>query len=404
MIQRTGANVLVGLAIFTGVFNSSPAPAQGEDTSVITVEGLAAAVQPIVEPVPVTGTLTPPRQALLSAEVEGLVSGIYVDVGHRVKKDQPLLELDPELNQIARDAALAAVERSREALADSRRRLDEAQRLVGDKHIAESTVKSLASEVRIRDAELRAAQIEARRQEALLERHRIMAPFSGAVSRREAELGEWVQPGVALFELVSAERLRADFQVPQRFYSRIDPGTPLDVRFDAGGERGHTDRIYRAKVQYKVPLSTSGARTFLLRTELPRTENAGGETPELIPGMSVSATLLLGTQRRSIAIPRDAVLRYPDGRITVWLAEKFSAWGKPATVREQQVTTGLSFEGLIEIRSGLEAGQIVITRGNESLREGQTVILRKAPERSAPRFPRLEEPPCLSTSSATAFW
>ncbi|SDZ77655.1 efflux RND transporter periplasmic adaptor subunit [Microbulbifer marinus] len=342
--------------------------AQDDKGDAITVEAVTARQQAIVEPVPVTGTLTPSRQAMLSAEVDGLVSEIHVDVGNRVKKGQPLLELDPELNVIARDAALAEVERSREALAESRRRLGEAQRLIGDNHIAETEVEALASQVRIRNAELRRAQIEAKHQEALLRRHKISAPFDGAISQRFAELGEWVEPGVNLFELVSADGLRADFQVPQRVYARIDPKTPLEVRFDTD-----SDHTYKASVQHKVPLSSSGARTFMLRTEI-----ATDSTPELIPGMSVSATLLLGSGRRSVAIPRDAVLRYPDGRITVWVAEKFNGWGKAARVREQQVSIGLGFAGLIEIRSGLKEGQVVVTRGNESLQEGQTVILRQA--------------------------
>lgn len=371
--NRSRTHPLLGLAFVACAFPPPLIFAQESDNAAITVEAVPVSARPIVEPVPVTGTLTPPRQAALSTEVEGLVSAIHADIGHRVDKGQPLLELDPELNEIARDAALAEVERSREALADARRRLGEAQRLVGDNHIAETEVKSRASEVRIRNAELRAAEIEARRQEALLQRHRIEAPFSGAISSRAAELGEWVSPGTELFELVSADRLRADFQVPQRFYSRIDPGTPLEVRFDTGDNRIQAAKTYKANVQYKVPLSTSGARTFLLRTEI-----AGRESPELIPGMSVSATLLLGTDRRGIAVPRDAVLRYPDGRITVWVVETFSRWDEAATVREQPISTGLSFDGLIEIRSGLEAGQVVITQGNESLQEGQQVILRKA--------------------------
>ncbi|WP_250464115.1 efflux RND transporter periplasmic adaptor subunit [Microbulbifer litoralis] len=371
--NRSLTHPLLGLAFVACAFPPPLIFAQENDNAAITVEAVPVSARPIVEPVPVTGTLTPPRQAALSTEVEGLVSAIHADIGHRVDKGQPLLELDPELNEIARDAALAEVERSREALADARRRLGEAQRLVGDNHIAETEVKSRASEVRIRNAELRAAEIEARRQEALLQRHRIEAPFSGAISSRAAELGEWVSPGTELFELVSADRLRADFQVPQRFYSRIDPGTPLEVRFDTGDNRIQAAKTYKANVQYKVPLSTSGARTFLLRTEI-----TGRESPELIPGMSVSATLLLGTDRRGIAVPRDAVLRYPDGRITVWVVETFSRWDEAATVREQPISTGLSFDGLIEIRSGLEAGQVVITQGNESLQEGQQVILRKA--------------------------
>ena len=366
---RTPVTVLTLLIIAGSSLAAVVAVAEDAQKPRIAVEAVAVSRQPIVELVPVNGTLTPPRQAIVSTEVEGLVSKMHVDVGNRVETGQLLLELDPELNTIARDAALANVERNREALADSRRRLGEAQSLVGDNYIAETEVLALASEVRIREAELRAAEIEAKRQEALLRRHRILAPFPGTVSDKLAELGEWVEPGVELFELVDARQLKADFEVPQRYFGRIREDTEISVQFD-----GNDARTYRARVLHKVPLSRSGARTFILRTVI-----EGKDVPPMIAGMSVSANLRLGTERRAIAIPRDAVLRYPDGRITVWVAPPGSQWNQPARVKEQQVATGLSFDGRLEITRGLEPGQIVITRGNESLQPGQSVILKKAP-------------------------
>lgn len=365
---RTPVKFLTLLIITRSLLAAVIAFAEDAPEPRITVEAVAVSRQPIVELVPVNGTLTPPRQAIVSTEVEGLVSKMYVDVGNRVEAGQALLELDPELNAIARDAALADVERSREALADSRRRLREAQALVGDNYIAETEVLALSSEVRIREAELRTAEIEAKRQEALLRRHRIVAPFPGTVSQKLAELGEWVEPGVELFELVDAQQLKADLEVPQRYFGRIREDTRISVQLS-----GDDTRTYKARVLHKVPLSRSGARTFVLRTVI-----EGKDVPQMIAGMSVSANLHLGTERRAIAIPRDAVLRYPDGRVTVWVAAPGSQWNQSAKVNEVQVATGLSFNGRLEITRGLKPGEIVITRGNESLQPGQSVILKKA--------------------------
>ncbi|SDK10989.1 efflux RND transporter periplasmic adaptor subunit [Microbulbifer yueqingensis] len=342
--------------------------AQAQEAGPIAVEAIAARSRPIVESIPVNGTLTPPRLALISTEVAGLVSKVHADLGHRIRSGEPLLELDRELNSIARDAALADVERRRTLLADARRRLGEAQALLGDNYIAESDVETLTSQAQVAQAELRAAEIEARRQTALLRRHQVNAPFTGIVSRKLAEVGEWVEPGTELFEVVSTEHLYADLQVPQRYYARIGEQTPLRLAFDTGD-----DRTYRATMLRKVPLSGSGARTFVLRTEI-----VDEGQPALIPGMSVSAQLRLGTERQAVAIPRDALTRYPDGRITVWVATDFGGWDKPASVTEKLVTTGLGFDGLVEIRSGLSPGQVVITRGNESLQEGQRVLVRQA--------------------------
>jgi multidrug efflux pump subunit AcrA (membrane-fusion protein) len=69
-------------------------------------------------------------------------------------------------------------------------------------------------------------------------------------------------------------------------------------------------------------------------------------------------------------IPRGAVIRYPDGRTTVWLLDRDD---DRLVARERQVELGRSFDGLVHIRDGLEAGTRVVVRGNETLRPGQPV-------------------------------
>ncbi len=105
------------------------------------------------------------------------------------------------------------------------------------------------------------------------------------------------------------------------------------------------------------------------------------QQPELIPGMSARAVLNLVVDDAGIVAPRDALLRYPDGRVSVWVVE---TTGDKSRVREQQVSLGLAFNHLVEIRSGLEVGQQVVVRGNEALRADQAVTLENATGESLP--------------------
>lgn len=331
--------------------------------SPIRVETTIAQERDLVNEVPLTGSVSSSRIALLSTQVAGLIAELHVDAGDRVRRGDAILELDRELSEIALDSAEASAARAKESLADSQRRLQEAERLETQNNIAASEVRSLEAQVRIDAAALRAAQAEVRRREAELARHRLNAPFDGTVSRKLAEVGEWLSPGTEIVELVGTEQLRMDFQVPQRFYPDIDGTTRLAIQFDA-----HPGRTFSARVHRKVPLSSQDARTFLLRAVL---ENDAA--PLLIPGMSISASLQLALGRRGVVIPRDALFRYPDGRVSVWTVTDRNAESNRAKAREQLVDTGLSFAGMVEIRSGLEAGQQVITRGNETLRDEQPV-------------------------------
>jgi RND family efflux transporter MFP subunit len=341
------------------LFGASPASAQQNAPTVVVSRAEQAA---LIEEVPLTGTVVSPRIAELSTEVSGIVAEIGVELGDRVDAGQQILRLNSELEALTLDAARASTEQARHELADARRRLAEVRKL-GEVQ-SQSVAASIASEVQIDVARLRYAQAEEKRQAARLKRHRLSAPFAGLISRKLVEQGEWIQPGQTVVELVALDELRIDFQAPQSVYAKIGDSTRLRVSFDALPGRQFDGRIERI-----IPVNDPISRTFVIRTALDKTG------VRLTPGMSASAVLRLDNGARGVALPRDAIIRYPDGRVTVWVAE---ADGEQTRVRELHVQTGLSFGGRVAITSGIEAGALVVVRGNESLYEGQTVILREA--------------------------
>ncbi|MEO1034856.1 MAG: efflux RND transporter periplasmic adaptor subunit [Pseudomonadota bacterium] len=319
--------------------------------------------RPIVQIVTVSGTVTSPSSALLSPAIGGLVERINVDAGDRVAVGAVLVTLDRELASLAMDRATAEETQAQIALSDSRRRLREAEDVGPERGIAKSTIESLRAEVIQDEAALDATTAALSEQRAIVARHEIKAPFAGVVSRRIAQVGEWVAPGNGLVELVATDGLRFDFQVPQTYFAQIDADGQVSLRIDA-----LPDQEIAGVIQAIVPVNDPGARTFLLRVVM-----AAGSNAAVTPGMSARATLRIDAGRRAVVVPRDAIIRYPDGRKAVWVAESN---GSQTTVREQRVETGIEFDGLVEVRSGLTAGLAVVSRGNESLREGEVVTER----------------------------
>jgi len=323
------------------------------------VEVARAERAPIVEEVRLTGTLTSPRTARLASEVAGRIARLHVDAGDRVEAGEVLLELDEQLARLELEQARAAEREAGADLADAERRLAEARALASSQSFAETEVRSRAAAVERARAELARLRAASAYRAALVERHRLRAPFAGVVARREAELGEWVAPESPVLHLVAVDRLRLELQVPQGYFARIAPGTPLEVRLDApAGEP------LRTRVSELVPVSDPATRTFLVRA---RIDNAAGT---MTPGMSARAVIALGTGREGVVVPRDALIRHPDGRTVVWAAH---GQGATRVVRARRVETGLAFGQRVEITTGLEAGTPVVVRGNESLREGQEV-------------------------------
>ena len=312
-----------------------------------------------------TGTVTSPRTAVLSTAVAGLVAELSIDEGHRVETGDALLKLDAELAQLALERALAEVRQREIAVADARRRFTEAEKVGTQRGIARTQIESLRAEVSSDEAALLASQAAAREQQAIVARHTLKAPFAGVISERFAELGEWVNPGNGLLELVATDNLRFDFRVGQENYAALSPDTPVEITLDAVAGRsisGHVDTI--------VPIKNPSARTFLVRVLADTTE--ADSSLLITPGMSARGKINVDAGRSSVAVSRDAILRFPDGRMTVWVVDSS---GELPVVHERVVRAGFEFDGVVEISSGLAGGDVVVVRGNETLQEGQSVSI-----------------------------
>jgi len=316
---------------------------------------------PVSEVVRLTGTVTAARAARLSPATSGLVTALAVDAGSRVQTGDILLELDGELADWQAQSADAALRAARVSLEDARRRLGEARALAPQRSIAETLVHDLAAEVARNEAALQQAEAEAGYRHAVLERHQLRAPFDGVVAAKLSEVGEWVAPGEAVLELVATGDLRVDFPVAEDYFQRMRAGDSVTFTRGAAGRVPH-----RGTVSTVVPVTDPGARTFLLRVD------PGDAGADLSPGMSVHGQLHLDAGRRAPVVPRDAIIRHPDGRVIVWTVQRDG--GEPV-VTERLVETGLAFDDLVEIRSGLETGARVVVKGNEALYVGQPVTV-----------------------------
>ncbi|MBT8121265.1 MAG: efflux RND transporter periplasmic adaptor subunit, partial [Gammaproteobacteria bacterium] len=316
-----------------------------------------------IKQVPLTGTITSAQVAMVSAEVSGQVETVNIEVGDHVESGASLVELDREIEQHTLEALRASTLQASAELADAKRRFKDAKRLREKNTIPENQVRLLEAEVDVDGAMFQQKKAEEQRQQARMDRHTVRAPFGGVISERLTETGEWIEPGRPVVTLVAIDDLRIEFRVPQEFYPRINPKTAISVTLDA-----LPDREFNGTIDAVIPVSDASSRTFLIHVRV----DAGDA--RLTPGMSVHGKLNLTTGLRGVVISRDAILRYPDGRVTVWVINPDT---EPPTVSEKRVTTGHSFNGLITIPEGIEVDDVIVVRGNESLQEGQQVRIQR---------------------------
>ena len=333
------------------------------------VNVVKVAKAPLYEEVPLTGSVESKRVSRISPKINGFIAEVLVDEGDEVKAGDPVLHLDPVMAEIEYARVAAQLNEAQAKLNKAERQRDEAAELLKKKNIPATRYESLVSEVKINAAVLERLQTDVRRQKEILERHTVRAPFDGVIGQKLIEAGQWVETGTALFELVEIDVLRIDVPVPQYYFSQIEVGTPVIIQFDA-----FPDRTMEGAITMKIPVGESSGRTFPVRIEM------NNEQRLIAPGMSARVKVRLGTKGESgsLLLPRDAIVKKPDGSSSVWVINEQDGSQVAMPV---MVQTGRADRKNIEILEGdVHVGDKVVIRGNEILQSGQSVRITREVE------------------------
>ncbi|GHG61309.1 MexH family multidrug efflux RND transporter periplasmic adaptor subunit [Alishewanella longhuensis] len=303
-----------------------------------------------------SGSLTAKHNANLSSRTAGLVAELLVDAGAVVTQGQPLLKLDTALasHQLAQQSA--ALNAAKVLQAERQRLVVEAEQLTAQQLFPKTELALRQAALAEAEAIYQQAQANLQQQQEVVSRHTLTAPFSGVIATRSTDVGEWVALGAPVMQLVSLTPLLLDVQVPQEYYGALSSLRRIDVQADILPEQKLSARLLAT-----VPVGDSSSRSFLARLEVTDEQQA------LLPGTSASATFYFErAQTNVLVVPPDALLRHPDGNFSLFAIRDDKAY-------RHNVTIGRSTEQGVEILTGLPRQQAVVVRGNETLRDGQTV-------------------------------
>ncbi|MEM9386779.1 MAG: efflux RND transporter periplasmic adaptor subunit [Pseudomonadota bacterium] len=325
------------------------------------VDVVSAAPSAIDEVFELSGTLTARHQARLSPLVDGLVESLAVDAGHEVAPGAPLLRLDATLAKAAQRRARATRAQVQAAYDEAVRRVEEARRLVAERHLPQTELDTRLALMVQAEAAVGVAEAGLREQDELVARHALTAPFAGVITARNTDIGEWVARGDSVLELTSLRGVRLDVQAPQERYDDLRGDTVVEIIPDAAPRTA-----LAAEITVRLPVGGgSGARTFLVRLQ------PVDESVRLLPGTSAIARFhLAGDVADAVQIPRDALIRHPDGGYSVFVIADSN---DGLTAERRRVTLGRSAGEQVQVLSGVNPQERVVTRGNEVLREGERV-------------------------------
>ncbi len=308
-------------------------------TGIVAVRGLIADTTEYTRYIEETGALTGNKESMIATETGGRVKEILVEVGSFVKEGSPLVRIDDELYKLDADRAKIAFDKAKMDY-------DRLTRLYDQKSISESDLES--ARLGMKSAEVGYKVTLKTYNEAT-----VRAPFSGTVAAKLTEVGQMVERGVPVVQLVDIGSLKLTIQVAEENFRFIPQGATATVIVDA----------LRDTVQGKVfaigSRATTGQRTFPVEIRI-----AGNG--KLKSGMFARAVVSGGTVTNGILLPRVAVL--PDaGRSVVYLAKNKKA--------EKQIIRVVGNFGDRIAVEGIARGDTVITVGNQQLSQGSPIAL-----------------------------
>ena len=292
------------------------------------------------------GTIRAVRGIELTSETSGEIIDIQFDSGDRVVAGQRLLVLNDEIERASRRNQIASLELAQILFERDRTLLEQ-------KSIPQSRYDR--SRVDLEQAGAQLAETEAR-----LANKRIEAPFGGNMGIRRVDVGDYLSPGTVIATLQDHSELEIDFTVPARYAPGLRPGLKVAVKVDAFP--GRSFRAEVVAVDSKIDPST---RNILLRAGLDKSKG-------LLPGMFASLEVDLGVRTDVVTIPETAMTYALQGN-TVYVIEDTEDGGQTAVARV--VRAGAVRGGKIGVLSGLEAGEQVVSVGQNKLFRGVRVLI-----------------------------
>ncbi|MBN2684737.1 MAG: efflux RND transporter periplasmic adaptor subunit [Pontiellaceae bacterium] len=278
--------------------------------------------------------------AVLSAEKGGRIVKINVDRGDTVSEEQLLLQVDDRVWQANLKQAVVAEE-------NAARDFQRIEKLIGSGAASQSDVDQ-ADKLRIQTASV------AEEARISIEQCQVKSPIDGVINDRFIEIGEYVQPGTPLFQVIDRATVRVVLQVPEKDIYAVKVGNRMRFTIDP-----LPDHPFEGKVTFVAAQADSRNNAF--RTEI-TVDNREGL---LRPGMIALVEFNRGMQENMISLPMSAVLP-SKGEHIVYLAKDDQA------VRRRVQIEKLATENAL-ISAGLEEGDQVIIEGNRTLSDGQHI-------------------------------
>ena len=285
------------------------------------------------------GTLMANERVDVVSELSGRVTAINFREGQFVRKGEILIRLND-------DELLTQLTKAEYQYTLLGQRLGRQKILLEKDAVSREEYDGVLTEYNVLKQDIEQLRIK-------IEKMKIRAPFDGVLGFREISTGAFLQPGSKISTLVDVASLKLEFSIPEKYINDIKSGENVIFTIE-GMSNKFSAKIYA--IDPEVELKT---RTVMLRALYKNSSF------KLKPGMSAKVTVNSANGAQNIYVPNQSVVPDVKGR-SVWMLKE----GKATLV---PVQTGTRTADMLEVLSGIERGDTIITTGLMQLREGISV-------------------------------
>jgi membrane fusion protein (multidrug efflux system) len=341
---------LISLTLSGGVF----AQKHGGPKKPVAVIVSPALKADFTDQVEALGTTKANETVVITTDRSEKITEIHFDDGQQVKQGDILISLDKTQEEAELRAAEAIT-------AETKNAYNRAKSLSGNSALPKAILQE-------RLAELRQSQAETEAVKARLESYEITAPFDGVLGLREVSVGALIQPGDTITTLDDLNHIKVDFDVPSIFLATLKQGLPITGQIDAFAGRSFAGTVRTVNTQID-PIT----RTVKVRAIIPNNDHT------LKPGLLMRITLHKNP-REALLIREEALIKRGEKNFVYVVVQD----GEAMTIKQTEITIGARKVGVIEVLSGLNAGDKIVTHGVSKVRDGAAVHISAEETQSEP--------------------
>lgn len=304
--------------------------------------------------IPTTGTIEAVNGVNVSPQTNGLISEIYFTSGTKVKKGDPLIQLDDREQQ----ASLKDYE-AQLLLAQETYKRD--AQLLKDGATSRSTVDSDLAALHEAEANVESTKVQ-------ITHAHITAPFSGIIGINQTNVGQYITEGTTIAPLQAINPLFAEFNLPEKYLKQIYTGQEVEVIADA-----YPDHVYTGKITALDSQVTAETRSLTIQATIQN------DDMKLLPGMFTNIKIMLPTKKDVVVLPQTAI-NYNLYGDSVYLVVPAESDSKNLVTKLQYVTVGERRGGDVEITKGVNPGDEVVSSGQLKVNDGEAVSINNSVE------------------------